>query len=74
MDIKIAVQNGKIILDDLFGGEKILGDIVSQAINENFELFSQDLIPLIEKSLSRIFKTTSNKILERFTMSQLFPL
>jgi len=74
MDIKIKLQKGQIKLEDFFGGDKVLGEIVGQTINQNFEIFSQDLIPLIEKSLARIFKRSANKILERFTMAQLFPL
>lgn len=74
MDIKITVQKGQIELGEIFGrGDKVLGDIISATINQNFEVFSKDLIPLIEKSLSKIFKRTANKILERFTMAQLFP-
>lgn len=74
LDIKITLQKGTIQVAEIFNGDKVLGDIVSNTINQNFELFSKDLIPLIEKSLSRIFKKTANKILERFTMAQLFPL
>ncbi|KAG5672044.1 hypothetical protein PVAND_002206 [Polypedilum vanderplanki] len=73
LDIKITVQKGKIELENLFGGDKALGDIINTVINENFETFTQDLIPLIEKSLSRIFKQTGNKIFKRFTLAQLFP-
>lgn len=73
MDIKITVKKGKIDLGDFLGGDKVLGEIINETINQNFEVFSQDLIPLIEKSLSRIFKRTANKILSRFTMAQLFP-
>jgi hypothetical protein len=73
LDLKIKVKNGKIALDNLFGSQKTLGEIVSRVINENFDVLSKDLIPLIENSLSRIFKKTANKILERFTLNQLFP-
>lgn len=73
LDIKVSVKSGKIDLVDLFGGDKVLGEIIHETINQNFEIFSQDLIPLVEKSLSKIFKRTANKILERFTMEQLFP-
>lgn len=73
MEIKITVQKGTIDLENLFGGDRTLGDIINLTINQNFEVLSQDLIPLIEKSLSKIFKRTANKILERFTMAQLFP-
>lgn len=74
MDIKIKLRKGQISLGELFEGDKILAEVVGQTINQNFELFSQDIIPLIEKSLARIFKRSANKILERFTMAQLFPL
>lgn len=73
LDIKIKVESGKIDLENLFGGDKTLGDIINQVINDNFDAFTLDLIPLIEKSLARIFKNTANKILKRFTMAQLFP-
>lgn len=74
LDIKVTVEKGTIALRDLLGGDKVLADIVNQTINQNFALLSQDLLPLIEKSLSRIFKRTANKILERFTLEQLFPI
>lgn len=73
LDIKIKVQNGRLNLDNLFGGDKVLGDIINHTINQNFNILSQEIIPLIEKALSRIFKRTGNKILERFTEEQLFP-
>jgi hypothetical protein len=73
LDIKITVQKGKIEFENLFGGDKTLGDIINRVINDNFDTFVQDLIPLIEKSLSKIFRSTGNKIFKRFTMAQLFP-
>lgn len=73
LDIKIKVQSGKIELENLFGGDKTLGEIINNVINDNFDTFTLDLLPLIEKSLARIFKNTGNKILKRFTMAQLFP-
>lgn len=73
LQIKIKVGRGSMYLDNLFGGDKTLGDIVNDTINQNFEVVSKDIIPLIEKALERHFKKTSNKILSRYTRSQLFP-
>jgi uncharacterized membrane protein YheB (UPF0754 family) len=73
LDIKVTIKTGRIEVVDIFGSNKAIAEIVGQAINQNFDLFSKDLIPLIEKSLSQIFKRTANKILERFTLAQLFP-
>lgn len=73
LDIKIKVGDGKIKLENLFGGDRVLGEIINQTINQNFALLSHELIPLIEKALQRIFKRTGNKILERFPEEVLFP-
>jgi hypothetical protein len=73
LDIKIKVEGGQIFLENLFGGDKTLGDLINNVINQNFDTFTNDLIPLIEKSLAKIFKSTGNKIFKRFTLAQLFP-
>ncbi|XP_053691062.1 protein takeout [Sabethes cyaneus] len=73
LDIKIKVGDGKIKLENLFGGDRVLGEIINHTINQNFALLSHELIPLIEKALQRIFKLTGNKILERFPEEVLFP-
>ncbi|XP_052863365.1 uncharacterized protein LOC128270003 [Anopheles cruzii] len=74
LDIKIKVSDGRIKLENLFGGDRVLGEIINETINQNFNLLSTELIPLIEKALQRIFKRTGNKILERFPEEVLFPL
>jgi hypothetical protein len=68
------VKNGSVKLDNLFGSDKVLGEVVNQTINQNFDILSKEIIPLIEKSLNRIFKRIGNKIVERFTAEQLFPV
>lgn len=73
LNIKIIVGKGKIKLDNLFGGDRVLGDVINETINQNFEIFSRDIIPLVEKALERIFKNISNKVVEKFTEEQLFP-
>ncbi|XP_061504177.1 uncharacterized protein LOC11175689 [Anopheles gambiae] len=72
LDIKIRVSDGRVKLENLFGGDRVLGEIINETINQNFNLLSTELIPLIEKALQRIFKRTGNKILERFPEEVLF--
>ncbi|XP_055694818.1 uncharacterized protein LOC129796516 [Lutzomyia longipalpis] len=74
LQIKIKVGKGSMYLENLFGGDKTLGDIINDTINQNFEVVSRDIIPLIEKALEKHFKRTSNKILSRYTRSQLFEI
>uniref|UniRef100_A0A6M2DY58 Putative hemolymph juvenile hormone binding protein n=1 Tax=Xenopsylla cheopis TaxID=163159 RepID=A0A6M2DY58_XENCH len=71
--IKIKVGKGRLHLKNLFGGDKALGDIINQTINSNFELLSQDIIPLIEKALSKFVLKISNQIVEPYTVEQLYP-
>lgn len=73
IDIKIRVRDGKIRLDNLFGGDKVLGEVVNETINRNFDVFSLEIIPLIEKALSKHFKKVGNKIMSRYPEDVLFP-
>lgn len=73
INIKIRVRNGKIHLDNLFGGDKTLGEVVNETINRNFDVLSKEIIPLIERALSKHFKKVGNKILGSYPESVLFP-
>lgn len=46
---------------------------MNAVINQNFDVVSKDIIPLVEKALQRILKRISSKILENFTHDQVFP-
>ncbi|KAI4499873.1 hypothetical protein M0802_005129 [Mischocyttarus mexicanus] len=71
--MKITVGKGTITLENLFGGEKVLGDVVNNAINSNFDAFLSELQPFIEKALSDAFREIANSIVTNFTYEQLFP-
>lgn len=71
--MKITVGKGTLNLDNLFGGEKVLGDVVNNAINSNFNAFLRELQPLIEQTLSDAFRDIANSIVNQFTYEQLFP-
>lgn len=73
IDIKIRVKDGKIRLDNLFGGDRVLGDVINETINRNFDILSKEIIPLIERALSKHFKKVGNKILSSYPESVLFP-
>jgi len=72
--IKIKVGRGSIKLFNLFNGEKTLGDAVNAVINENFDVVSQDVIPLVEKALQKTLKRIATKITQNFKYDQVFPL
>lgn len=58
--------NNKFIISNL-------GDAINGVINQNFDVISKDIIPLVEKALQRLLKRISSKILENFTYDQVFP-
>ncbi|XP_026826194.1 circadian clock-controlled protein [Ooceraea biroi] len=72
-NLKISVGHGTLKLDNLFGGEQVLGDVVNNAINNNFDLFMKELLPLVEKALSKAFQNIADNIVQQFSYEQLFP-
>lgn len=72
--MKITVGKGTLNFENLFGGEKVLGDVINNAINSNFDAFLAEMQPLIEKALSDAFREIANGIVSNFTYEQLFPI
>lgn len=73
LTIRVRVGGGYLHLDNLFNGDKALGEVVNQTINQNFDIVSKDIIPIIERALERQFKRMANKIMSRYTERQIFP-
>lgn len=71
---KIAVGSGSLKLDNLFGGDPVLGDAVNTAINSNFDTFIDELKPALESGISDTFIKIANSILLQFTYEVLFPV
>jgi hypothetical protein len=71
--MKISVGKGWMRLDNLFNGEEVLGNVVNTAINNNFDLFMREFLPLVEKALSDAFKDIAENIVQQFSYAQLFP-
>ncbi|XP_004537146.1 protein takeout [Ceratitis capitata] len=72
--VKIRTGSGNIHLQNLFGNDKTLGDIINETINQNFELFTNEVIQPIERALEKKFSNVASKILDSFTYNELFPL
>ncbi|XP_034934943.1 protein takeout [Chelonus insularis] len=73
-NLKITVHKGSLKLDNLFGGQKAIGEVINSAINSNFDAILRELKPLIEKALADVFLEVGNSIVSIFTYEQLFPL
>ncbi|XP_068152474.1 protein takeout [Drosophila tropicalis] len=72
--LKIRTGKGNLKLDNLFNGDKVLGDVINDTINQNFESFTNEVIAPIARALQEKFLVITTKILENFTYSELFPV
>lgn len=73
MPIRFTVSNMKLRLDNLFNGDKILGEVGNAIINDNQDLYLNEIIPGLEKGLSKKFLDIANEILEKATFDEMFP-
>ncbi|KAK0082829.1 hypothetical protein PV325_009774 [Microctonus aethiopoides] len=71
--LKVTVADGNLKLDNLFGGDGIIGDVINNAINSNFDTFIRELMPSVESALGRAFEDIASGIVRVFTFDQLFP-
>lgn len=71
--MKVTVGKSRIRLENLFNGDRTLGEIGNQVINENSQLFVDEMIPGFEKSLSKTFLEIANDVLTDVTFDEMFP-
>ncbi|XP_067633442.1 protein takeout [Eurosta solidaginis] len=73
MPIRINARQFKLRLNNLFNGDKVLGEVGNRIINENQELYLKEIIPGLERELSQKFLMIANEILETTTFDEMFP-
>lgn len=73
-ELKIRVGKGVLDLENLFNGNKELGYVINQTINNNFDIYNKEIMPLVERALTKYFTKVSNNIIGQFTKEQLFPV
>lgn len=73
MKVRIHVGEAKLNLENLFGGDPVLGKVTNDILSDNSELFLNEIRPNLETSLAEKFTEIANKITLRFTYNELFP-
>lgn len=66
---KISVR-----LDNLFNGDKVLGKATNDVLNENADVFLNDIRDSLHDTTSRRITNLANRITTKFDYNQLFPL
>nr|CAI5842102.1 unnamed protein product [Callosobruchus analis] len=73
MIIHITIQKAYFHLGDLFSRDPNLGRAMNEVVNDNSEIFLNEIRPALEVSLADRFSEIANGILKRFTYDELFP-
>lgn len=73
LNVRITISEQKLQFDNLFNNDPALGKVSNRIINDNLNLFTHDVIPELEKSLSKKFTEIANSILSTTTYDEMFP-
>lgn len=71
--VRTKFENIKIYLDNLFNGNKDLSNVGNQIVNENQDIFLDEIIPVVEKSLAKKFKKVANDVFKLASYDEFFP-
>ncbi|EDV92574.1 protein takeout [Drosophila grimshawi] len=74
-DIKVIykLSNVHMELDNLFNGDKVLGQRMNDFLNENWKSLSDEVRPLITKALVDILRSSIDKLFATFPYDELLP-
>jgi hypothetical protein len=73
MRLKLHIGHSRISLGNLFHGDPVIGRATNDVINDNTDLFINEIKPVLENSLAEKFTDIANKITLKFTYKELFP-
>ncbi|XP_062122916.1 protein takeout [Drosophila sulfurigaster albostrigata] len=71
--VKYDLQNVHMQLDNLFNGDKALGQRMNDFLNENWKSLAEEVRPLMTKVLVDILRASIDKLFNEFTYEQLLP-
>ncbi|KAL1132411.1 hypothetical protein AAG570_010366, partial [Ranatra chinensis] len=71
--LKFKVGKMTIDLENLFNGDKLLGENMNKFLNENWQEILKDIQPALVESLSAVFKTILNAMAELVPYDNMFP-
>jgi hypothetical protein len=59
-------------LDNLFNGNKALGDNMNLFLNENWQIILQELKPPVREALAQIFASLVNRVFDKLPYVDMF--
>jgi hypothetical protein len=73
-EVRIKAARLQVFFDNLFNGQKALERTANDVINQNIEIITADIYPIIEQVLSQKLLTMSNVIFAIAPFDEFFPL
>ncbi|XP_052845522.1 protein takeout [Drosophila gunungcola] len=71
--VKYELSDVHIHLDNLFNGDKALGDRMNEFLNENWKALAEEVRPLMSKALVDILRASVDKLFSSFSYDDLLP-
>ncbi|XP_016979221.1 circadian clock-controlled protein daywake [Drosophila rhopaloa] len=71
--VKYELSDVHIHLDNLFNGDKALGDRMNEFLNENWKALAEEVRPLMSKALVDILRASVDKLFASFSYDDLLP-
>jgi len=73
MRLRLHIGQSRLSLGNLFRDDPVIGRATNDVINDNTDLFINEIRPVLENSLAEKFTEIANKITLQFTYKELFP-
>ncbi|XP_067014581.2 protein takeout [Anabrus simplex] len=70
---EIKVDHATIMMNNLFNGNKELGDAMNKFMSDNWEAVFAELKPVVDQAISAILKDVAQKVFKKFPYEELFP-
>lgn len=71
--IRMKIGDGSMHLDNLFGGDPVLGDFGNQFINTRTKVIIEHLVPEVERDLTGTFTKLLSTLFKSVTFAEMFP-
>lgn len=73
LDFDFSTTKLHIRLDNLFNGDKALGENMNKFLNENWTILLDELRPAFRSALGTVFSEITSRFFERVPITQIFP-
>ncbi|XP_025834607.1 uncharacterized protein LOC108734142, partial [Agrilus planipennis] len=69
--VEFSIGSATVHLDNLFNGDKVLGEAMNLFINDNWKNVANEIKPVLEETIADIFKRFCNKIFHKYPINVL---